>query len=288
MFTLPATDDRVAPALADAVLAERGEGPWCVVTTADRDARVAWRAVLRELAPRGAPAPALHLTLAAAATDHDRAAADVVSSGARAVLLLAGARDAARVVRALRAAGFAGAVVGGAPLGRRTFAEAAGGAAQGVAFPLLFDPEEPGASAFVRAYEARWGVAPDYLAAHAYDAVRLVADAVRAAGPNRALVRDAIAALAPWPGVCGPVSWDVTGRNQRPVSMGVWRNGRAVALARPAGAVPRESAAISRTGAGRPTRRRGCPVRPRSGRRSRASRRLGRPRRGGPSRPWPS
>jgi branched-chain amino acid transport system substrate-binding protein len=231
MFTLLPTDDRIAPVLADAVLDEAEGGGWAVVSTTNRDARVAWRALRAVLAGRRSPAPSLHLALPAGTPDFGGAAADVVRAGAGTVLVLAGPRDAARAVRALRGAGFEGRIVGGAPAGRRPFVEEAGPAAEGVLFPLLFDPARPGADAFTLAYRARWGSAPDYLAAHAYDAARLVAQAVRRAGPNRALVRDALAALAPWDGAAGRVTWDLTGRSDRRPSLGVWRAGRARAAA---------------------------------------------------------
>jgi ABC-type branched-subunit amino acid transport system substrate-binding protein len=120
-------------------------------------------------------------------------------------------------------------VVGGAPVGRRVFGEEAGPAAEGVLYPLLFDPQAPEAAPFARAYSDRWGTKPDYLAAHAYDAVRLVVDAVRRAGPNRALIRDALVALAPWRGATGTVSWDPTGRCVRAPGLGTWSRGRASA-----------------------------------------------------------
>jgi ABC-type branched-subunit amino acid transport system substrate-binding protein len=109
-----------------------------------------------------------------------------------------------------------------------------------VFFPQLFDPEAPEAVAFSRAYAKRWGGPPDYLAAHAYDAVRLVADAVRRAGPNRALIRDALVSLAPWDGATGRVSWDPTGRAVRLPALGTWsKGGRSAALGMDGGGVRR-------------------------------------------------
>jgi ABC-type branched-subunit amino acid transport system substrate-binding protein len=211
-----------------------------VVTTADRDARTAWRAVRAVLAARRARAPALQLALPAGTPDDARAAAGVARTDPRAVLVLAGARDAARIVRALRAAGFGGRIVGGASVGRRPFLEQAGAAAEGVVFPRLFDPGSPDARAFARAYEERWGSPPDHLAAHAHDAVLLVVDALRRAGLNRARIVDAIAAVSPWRGALGIVSWDPTGRCARPVGLGFWHGG--VHRAIPAGAVRRPGA----------------------------------------------
>jgi len=50
-----------------------------------------------------------------------------------------------------------------------------------------------------------------------------VASAMRKAGLNRARIRDAVRALAPWPGASGDVTWDALGRNERVVALGVWR-----------------------------------------------------------------
>lgn len=233
MFTLPPTDDRIAPLLVDALLGAQGRAPWAVVTTSDRDTRVAWRATRSVLAERRAPAPALHLTLPPSAPDYSGPAVEVARSGASSVLVLAGARDAGRLARALRGAGFDGAIVGGGSAGFRVFAEEAGEASEGVVFPLLVDPAAPGAEAFARAFQARWGRAPDGLAFHAYDAVRLLVDAVRRAGPNRALVRDALAALAPWTGAAGACAWDLTGRCDRRPRLASWQGGRPVPLSPP-------------------------------------------------------
>jgi branched-chain amino acid transport system substrate-binding protein len=231
MFTLLPTDDRIAPVLVEALLGKTEGRRWAAVTTSDHDAAMAWRAVRAVTSARHTPAPALLLALPPAAPDYGPAAADLAQAAPESILVLAGARDAARLVRALRDAGFEGLIVGGAPVGRRVFLEEAGSWAEGVRFPLLFDFERPEAAPFSSEYRHRFGVLPDFLAAHAYDATNLLVAAIRRAGPNRALVRDALAELAPWSGVTGEVVWDRTGRNTRPVELGVWRGGEA----RPAG-----------------------------------------------------
>jgi branched-chain amino acid transport system substrate-binding protein len=231
MFSLLATDDVQAPLIAQA-LVDGGAGQgWSVVTTTDRDAASAWRTVKKSPAMRALPAPSFHLVLERSQTEDAAAIANVASARNRLVLVIGGARDAARIVRTLRAAGFRGRIVGGATLGRRVFGEEAGSAAEGVAFPLLFDTTRPEAAAFVSRHRERWKTTPDYLAAHSYDAVRLVADAIRRAGPNRALIRDALVQTATWAGVGGPIAWDLTGRNVRPVTLGTWRSGRSVPAA---------------------------------------------------------
>jgi ABC-type branched-subunit amino acid transport system substrate-binding protein len=88
---------------------------------------------------------------------------------------------------------------------------------------------EPGADpSFARDYEARWGEPPDAAAALGADAVRLVATAIRDSGLNRARIRDALRAAAPWQGASGSVRWDARGRNLRRAELAVWRGGRLV------------------------------------------------------------
>jgi ABC-type branched-subunit amino acid transport system substrate-binding protein len=224
MFTLLPSDGQIAELLADALT---GPEPWAVVTTTDRDAATAWRALKVVLARRLAPGPLQHLALPRGVARYGRGVAEVARSEARTVVVLAGAADSAHIVAALRGQGFAGRIFGGAAFGRRVFRDRAGADAAGVAFPLLFDAERPEARDLVSRYERRWGEAPDFLAAHAYDGMRLLIAALGRAGANRALIRDELVALAPWPGAAGVVTWDATGRNVRPLAIGMWRGGRA-------------------------------------------------------------
>jgi branched-chain amino acid transport system substrate-binding protein len=132
----------------------------------------------------------------------ERLVEQVVARPARAAIVVADAADSARLVKALREQGYAGAIFVGSWLGRRRFVEEAGAAAVGVRFPLLV---EQGAAwrAFVTAYEQRCARQPDYAAGAAYDSTRLLMAAIRKAGLNRARIRDALEALSPWEGVTG-------------------------------------------------------------------------------------
>ena len=105
----------------------------------------------------------------------------------------------------------------------------------GVRFPLrdIADPKEASATdvytvesrqtdsalrrSFARRYQRLTGTAPSPEAAEAYDAVRLVAQAVREAGPNRARVRDAIATARNLAGVSGAITFDEQGNNRAKV-----------------------------------------------------------------------
>jgi branched-chain amino acid transport system substrate-binding protein len=66
---------------------------------------------------------------------------------------------------------------------------------------------------FEKRYRALAGNAPVPAAAQAYDAVRILAAALRRSGPNRARLRDALAALSNYSGASGVVSFDHAGND---------------------------------------------------------------------------
>jgi branched-chain amino acid transport system substrate-binding protein len=72
------------------------------------------------------------------------------------------------------------------------------------------DDPAPAVRQFVTKYEERYGAKPDSLAALGYDAVRLLADAIRRAGPEftRAKVRDTLAATKDFAVVTGTITFD--------------------------------------------------------------------------------
>jgi branched-chain amino acid transport system substrate-binding protein len=72
---------------------------------------------------------------------------------------------------------------------------------------------------FDQRYRARTGTSPTPAAARAYDAVRLLAAALRRSGPNRARLRDALAALSNYPGASGVISFDHAGNDLNDVTL---------------------------------------------------------------------
>jgi len=66
---------------------------------------------------------------------------------------------------------------------------------------------------FEKRYRARAGASPTPAAAQAYDAVRLLAAALRRSGPNRARLRDALAAFPSYAGASGVISFDHAGND---------------------------------------------------------------------------
>ena len=111
------------------------------------------------------------------------------------------------VLREARRQGFRGAVLGTDSWTSMT-AEP-GGAPNGVFIATRFSVLEPRpeVAAFNAAFRQRWRAEPDGFAAFGYDALSIVSRAMREAGPDRAAVRDWLAALRRGPGYRG-----VTGR----------------------------------------------------------------------------
>jgi branched-chain amino acid transport system substrate-binding protein len=226
LFSLSPSDERVSLAIADAVSGAASDGPFAVVATTDHDAHAALVSVRRALAARRL-APASVVEFAAAEPDLPGVASSLLREDLRVLVVLAPSATAGHLVAAVREAAWTGTIVGGATLGRAAFSRTAGRAAEGVRAWVPPEVRRAG-TALASGFERRWGEPPDEAACRGYDAVRLVAAAVRRAGLNRVRIRDAIRELAPWPGACGRVQWNARGRNDDPVRPARWAGGRLV------------------------------------------------------------
>ncbi|MFH1345536.1 MAG: ABC transporter substrate-binding protein [Pseudomonadota bacterium] len=97
------------------------------------------------------------------------------------------------------------------------FLRLAGGAADDILIPSSkiyvidslkeSDPQKTGLSSFVRDYQAKYGKPPATFAGNAYDAVNMIAEAIRKVGPDRAKIRDAIEGLKDHVGVTAVYSY---------------------------------------------------------------------------------
>ena len=227
MFSCLPSDAAQAPVVGRALLAASG-GDFVLASGTDHDSRAAVKE-LAEWLSRESANPRLRLELGGDEPSLTDVTARIAEAHPAAILVVAEARSAARLVSALRAARYRGRIIGGATLGRESFRREGGADDDGVVFPLLY---EPGArwDAFAERFTGRFGQPPDYAAGQAYDSVRLLAAAVREAGLNRARIRDAVRGLSPWSGVTGILDWDALGQNRRAVTLGTIRHGRVVPI----------------------------------------------------------
>ncbi|GGW60318.1 hypothetical protein GCM10010503_42030 [Streptomyces lucensis JCM 4490] len=140
---------------------------------------------------RSARRTTIRRTLAAGADgagDFRALAESVTAAEADAVVFAGGCARAAELARALRAAGFSGARLATQRALDPRFLASAGDAADGWVFAAAFlDPARvTAAKPFVAAYRERFGAAPPWYSAEAYDATLFVAGAMAALGASRA------------------------------------------------------------------------------------------------------
>ncbi|GAX90875.1 ABC transporter substrate-binding protein [Effusibacillus lacus] len=97
------------------------------------------------------------------------------------------------------------------------FFELSEGAAEGMIHVSYFEPEAyqyfPQSKEFVENYKKKYGVGPDMYAANSYEAVYILAEAIKTAGGgDREKIREAMSKIKDLPGVCGPTTFDQNGQ----------------------------------------------------------------------------
>ena len=84
---------------------------------------------------------------------------------------------------------------------------------------MLYYPSKESTD-FDKEFKKRFGRAPDYLAAHSYDAVNILIASIKKAGLDRENIRDAMKLNSPVKAVTGTFNWNQFGENVREVSLG--------------------------------------------------------------------
>ncbi|MDZ7639199.1 MAG: ABC transporter substrate-binding protein [Bryobacterales bacterium] len=108
------------------------------------------------------------------------------------------------------------------------FATIAGANAEGVIAGYPWNParEDATLAAFRKAFEQRFGEAPETYAAHAYDGMNVLLWSIQVAGLNRAKIRDILATREkPWPGVTGEIPFTAALDDGGEVFLAVFENG---------------------------------------------------------------
>jgi len=231
MFSCLPADHLQAPVLARATASEVGDESFLLVSAVDHDSHL-FTVELTKAFARHKLTPSYHFEFKPGQKNIDELVEKIAHTETHSLVVIAAAADSAQIVSTVRQKGFNGHIFGGPYMGKRTFIEQAGNAAEGIVFPLLYTHCKESKS-FDEKYMTRFGKQPDYLAAHTYDAVNLLVAAIRKAGLNRALIRDAISELSAWKGVTGTIRWDPLGANNRVVNLGMIRNGRVISASMP-------------------------------------------------------
>ena len=234
MFACAPTDAVIARVLANDLLTtlrETGK-KFILMSATDHESRMAVREVIKELSRCEHP-PDFHFETPPGADTNSLQMESIDRIKPGVMVIVAGAEDSARLVLAVREHAPGAVIFGMHAMGRARFLELAGRAAEGVRFPVLFLPDksDPVTAVFLEHFQNKHRYPPDYTAALAYDATRLLLEAIRRAGLNRVRVREALGQLSPWSGITGSIRFDGTGQNTRTnLGMGQVREGAIVPL----------------------------------------------------------
>ena len=137
--------------------------------------------------------------------------------------------DAGLVLLQARQLGITVPMLGGDGYEAPELVEIAGKAAEGACFPVHFsvDSTEARSRRFVERFTARFQKAPTGVSALGYDAVMLIADAIRRAGSAESrAIRDALAATKDFDGVTGMITIDAHRDARKPAAIIRVQDGR--------------------------------------------------------------
>jgi len=214
IFRLGSTDTQQARVFARDIYVTHNLKQVLLITENDHDGRVGGEEFQKAARALNAP-PVIQLAVEPADSNSDSVVSQIMTQQPEALVFWAGRELAARLVLSFRRA-FPKAPVylcheaAQAKLDRDR------------ANVWIVTPRLSGSlvrETFDKRYRARADIPPTPAAAQAYDAVRILAAALRRSGPNRARLRDALTALASYSGASGIISFDHAGNDLSDVTL---------------------------------------------------------------------
>ncbi|OFY60366.1 MAG: hypothetical protein A2Y71_01885 [Bacteroidetes bacterium RBG_13_42_15] len=147
------------------------------------------------------------------------------------IVLWGNAKESALILKQIRDLGMNQPVYGSDRMVNPEFLNIAGNLAEGVVTPCQYNPDadNPKLKAFKSNYLKRFGMEPDVFAAHAYDGMNMIIEAIQKVGLNRVLIRDILTDLKSfqgYQGVTGKVIFDASWNNIRPIFIAEVRSGK--------------------------------------------------------------
>jgi ABC-type branched-subunit amino acid transport system substrate-binding protein len=147
-----------------------------------------------------------------------------------AIILWGNAKESALILQQIRAMGMKQQVYGSDRMVSPEFLKIAGQLAEGIVTTCQYNPDadNPKLKAFQANYAKRFGQEPDVFAAHAYDGMNIIIEAIQIAGLNRVLIRDLLTDMKTfqgYQGITGKIIFDATWNNIRPIYMAKVKNG---------------------------------------------------------------
>ncbi len=148
-----------------------------------------------------------------------------------AILVWGNAQESALILKEIRSMGMKQPIYGSDRMVSQEFLSAAGDLANGIKTTCQYNPDsnDPKLQAFRAEYRKRYNMEADVFAAHAYDGMNIIIEAVRKAGLNRVLIRDLLTdskTFNGYEGVTGKIILDGTWNNIRPIYSAKINNGK--------------------------------------------------------------
>jgi ABC-type branched-subunit amino acid transport system substrate-binding protein len=118
-----------------------------------------------------------------------------------AILMWGNARESGLIVKQIRELGMEQPIFGSDRMVSPEFLKIAGKHAEGVVTTCQYNPntDDPKYKAFKANYVKRFDQEPDVFAAHAYDAINIIIEAIHKVGLNRVLIRDVATDMKTFP-----------------------------------------------------------------------------------------
>jgi len=155
----------------------------------------------------------------------------IIKTSPDAILIWGNAKESALILCQVREMGLTQPVYGSDRMVSPEFLKIAGKLAEGIVTTCQYNPnaDNPKLKAFQTNYIKRFGQEPDVFAAHAYDGMNLIIEAIRKAGLNRVLIRDILLDLKTfqgYQGVTGKIVFDGTWNDIGDIWMAEVRKGK--------------------------------------------------------------
>jgi branched-chain amino acid transport system substrate-binding protein len=141
-----------------------------------------------------------------------------------AILIWGNAKESGLILKQIREMGMQQPVFGSDRMVNPEFLKTAGKYAEGVVTTCQYNPDtnDPKYITFKNNYIKRFRQEPDVFAAHAYDAIKIIIEAIHKVGLNRVLIRDVVTDMKTfqgYEGVTGIFIFDGAWNNIRPIFM---------------------------------------------------------------------
>lgn len=148
-----------------------------------------------------------------------------------AIAMWGNAKESALILKQIRAMGLKQPVYASDRIVNEEFLKIAGPDANGIKTTCQYNPDSdnPKLKAFRVKYKERFGMEADVIAAHSYDGMVLLIEAIQKAGLNRAKIRDLLTdnkTFQGYDGVTGKIIFDQTWNNVRPIFTAKVNNGK--------------------------------------------------------------